>query len=476
MRRDANTCRTALAALALAALLAAPAAASGTAIVTSGDDDGAGSLRAALASGANDIRVRAPGDIVIDSPLTYTGRAPLRITGAGQSLRASGDFNLLQVIDGADLAIENLAFIGPGGFSIHRRSARGQRAGKGIALYVGGDRRGTVRLELTDVRVGGVAGHGIHVSDCDLVDDCGGGGSGEGGGSAAGIHVSLRNVAVEGVGHGRFDADGLRVDERGDGGVTLVATGSSFTGAGADGVELDEGGRGDVLLLFADSRADHNGAYCAPAVLQPRLEAFLDGAAARRSFREAERARESDVPGEVTGSPDDRCFEREVERYESGLVAFYEIKIDFDDGLDIDEAGDGDLRALLVDAQVARNLDEGVDFDEKGRGGIELGVTRSQVEGNSGDGLKLTEKQGGGVSAALHRLVAAGNGGEGVQLKESGKGSVNVLLSASRTAGNGADGRAGVEVLQQGAGGGALAVHATEAGDIRARGVSVHGD
>jgi hypothetical protein len=97
-----------------------------------------------------------------------------------------------------------------------------------------------------NVTVTGTAGHGIHVSDCTLADECGGGSGGAGEGSPASISLTLTGVTVIDTAYGRFDADGVRVDERGEGSIDFVATSSVFSGIGADGIELDEGQDGDV--------------------------------------------------------------------------------------------------------------------------------------------------------------------------------------------------------------------------------------
>jgi hypothetical protein len=80
----------------------------------------------------------------------------------------------------------NLAFEGPGGWDIENRSDLGA-AGKGIFVDLRDDQTGTVEIELVNVTVTGTAGHGIHVSDCTLADECGGGSGGAGEGSPASI-------------------------------------------------------------------------------------------------------------------------------------------------------------------------------------------------------------------------------------------------------------------------------------------------
>lgn len=209
------------------------------------------SLRDALAAASQSetsvqITISGDSDIRITEPLVYAGRAPLVLRGTGQFIRTDRNVTLLMVSAGADLTIADLSFRGPGGFGIAARPDG--PAGKGIFVDLRDDQTGEVVVSLDGVTVEGVAGHGIHISDCDLADDCGGGGGGAGQGSDASIRLQLTDVTVRDVGNGSFDADGLRVDERGPGDIRFEATGSVFTGVGADGVELDEGQDGNVFF------------------------------------------------------------------------------------------------------------------------------------------------------------------------------------------------------------------------------------
>ena len=70
------------------------------------------------------------------------------------------------------------------------------KAGKGIFVDVRDDQTGTININLKNVRVEGVANHGIHISDCNLADKCGSGSGGAGEGSSASINVVLDNVTI----------------------------------------------------------------------------------------------------------------------------------------------------------------------------------------------------------------------------------------------------------------------------------------
>jgi len=90
----------------------------------------------------------------------------------------------------------------------------------------------------------------------------------------------------------------------------------------------------------------------------------------------------------VSGTPDNTCIERAVDFYDDGSVEAYEFAIDLDDGIDIDEAGDGSLYSVMINTLIARNLDEGVDYDEEGNGDIVAHYVNSRARNNTDDGFK----------------------------------------------------------------------------------------
>lgn len=436
------------------------------ALVTNGNDYGDGSLRAALASGATEVVIVTNKNIEIMTPLSYVGEAALAIYGNGKSVRTHENINLLEIANGADLTVENLGFEGPGGFSIANRGDLDSEnpAGKGIFVDVRDDQTGTVKLVLKNVSVKGVANHGVHVSDCTLADDCGGGSGGGGEGSDASISVTFHNVDIKDVGNGKFDADGLRVDERGKGKITFKAGDSSFTQVGADGVELDEGNNGSVIVTIISSKFNDNGGYCDPAVLLPLLPAELDA-----EFEEGE---QSDVP--TYSTPDDSCIEEDVEFYEDGSVKEWEFAIDLDDGIDLDEAGEGNIITLMIDSEIKNNLDEGVDFDEADEGKIDATFVDTQARKNTDDGFKLSEEDSGGMFALVYDSSSEKNGGKGFVFEEEGKGRLEVTVKLSITKNNDDSDDTGIEAVQEDQGAGTLTVIDSHIKDgIDAEGVDV---
>lgn len=132
--------------------------------------------------------------------------------------------------------------------------------------------------------------------------------------SPAGVELHLVGTSVLRNGTTALDKDGVRVDERGDGGIRAAITGSHLGGNGAEGVELDEGGGGGVDLLVTHSTFNDNG-----------------------------------------------FFSEE----------------DAEDGIDVDEADAGDVRVVILGAQVNGNFDEGVDLNEGDDGSLFLSARAS---------------------------------------------------------------------------------------------------
>ncbi|WP_342077877.1 hypothetical protein [Yoonia sp. SS1-5] len=447
------------------ALISSGALAQTDLLVTTTADSGEGSLRAALAaaSEASDparIVVLADGTLNIDTTLSYDGTAPLTVVGMGQTVKTDANATLFAVSQGASIAISDLTFEGPGGYHIQARGdVDGQTAGKGIFVDVRDDQTETVFITLTDVTVKGVANHGIHISDCLLADDCGGGQGGAGDGSPASIHIALTNVEVNDAGNGRFDADGFRVDERGAGDIHFTAYGSLFTGVGADGVELDEGQDGSVIATVVDTAFTNNGGYCDPALLSGNMPEDDEA-----EFEDGE-ATVADIPGPVTGSLDDRCFEREVDLYDSGNVEAYEFGIDLDDGIDFDEAGEGNIETVMINSVITGNLDEGVDFDEEDNGDIIVQFINTDASGNTDDGFKMSELDAGDVHGRMVGATAMNNGGKGAVFEEDQDGNLAVTAAYTKTANNDDGDDTGMELLQADDGTGSVSAVASKIAD-----------
>ena len=430
--------------------------------VTSPDDDGYGTFRYAINKASESkkpvtIKVKTKKTIIVGDSLDYKGLQPLTIIGSGQVVRGK-NVDILKVSNGADLSVSDLSFVGIGSYNIKRKGTGygmnniDAKAGKGIFVDVRDDQTGTVNVNLKNVRVEGVANHGIHISDCNLADECGSGGGGAGEGSSASINVVLDNVTVFDAGNGKFDADGLRVDERGDGDINFTASNSNFLYVGADGVELDEGQKGNVIANVTNSIFSNNGAYCDPKLLKAYMPAEDEG-----EFEDNQRA-ENSIPGKIKGSPDDGCFEREVELYSSGFVKEFEFGIDLDDGFDIDEAGPGNLVVNIDRSRIVGNLDEGLDFDEENNGDMFLQIKNTVAMGNTDDGIKNSENDGGSIIALFEGINSIENGGKGIVVEEEKSGDIQGFVQGTFTRENDDSDKTGIEAVQEDEGMGTLKV------------------
>ena len=375
--------------MALASIFLLPtiAVAAPGAVVMNGNSDGPGSLKAALASGANKIVIQGKvSTIAVTETLEYTGATALSIVGSGQTLDATGiDDDIIVVKNGADLTMSNLSLVGPGNYKGYFDEDK-YDGGKGIFVDVPETRTGVVSVKLTNVTVSGTGYHGVHISDCTLGDSCGGGSGGGGNGSPASIDVQLAGVTVDGVGFGSQDADGVRVDERADGDIYFTATNSTFINVGADGVELDEGNNGDVILNVGNSSFNNNGDYC---LFDTNL---LDT---------------------------DDC-------YDDGDP-------DVDDGFDVDEAGAGSITGKIHNLIVTNNYDEGLDFDEEDAGGFDLKIVAVSAFNNEDEGIKASEEDEGSINISLSAIDLQGNNGskEDSEIEEQDEGTVAVTVNGS---------------------------------------------
>lgn len=467
------TCSKLIASSAVALVLTCGSAfAQSPLLVTSTADSGEGSLRAALAAAAEDqaasqIVIMTDGDITISSTLTYTGEAPLTLIGNGQTVHTDENVTLFTASNGADLTVHSVNFTGPGNWSIENRADTDGEPGKGIFVDVRDDQTGVVKLVLDNVTVSGVGAKGVHVSDCSLADACGAGGGGAGEGSPASIEVVLTNVVIDDAGNGAFDEDGLRVDERAEGSITLIADASSFTNVGADGVELDEGQAGDVIVSVTNSKFNDNGAYCNPDLMGVFLPEEDAG-----EYEPGEKD-EADIPGPVLDSLDNNCVERAVDYHDDGSVEEYEIALDLDDGFDVDEAGDGSVYLTMVGTEIIGNLDEGLDFDEADEGGFALTIIDSVAADNTDDGYKVSEEDGGDLTATMIASSSMNNGGKGAVFEEESAGDVMVSIRGMETEGND-DGETSLEIVQDDDGSGTATIKDSAIAEpIEAEGVSL---
>ncbi len=190
-------------------------------------------------------------------------------------------------------------------------------------------------------------------------------------GSAAGLVVRVTASRFEDNGFADADQDGLRVNEGGPGTLDFIVQGTTFTGNGADGLELDERAAGDVTYTV----------------------------------------QQTDFLGNGTKVND---------------------PIDFDDGFDVDESGDGSQIGRFMQVKANDNAEEGLDLNENDAGDLRVEMTQVEASGNAEEGVDLEEDDdfigGGDLITDLRNVVTLRNGSvtgdAGLKLRERGDGSI----------------------------------------------------
>jgi len=399
---------TMLAMLALLTL-ALPAGAASSRVVTNSNDSGPGSLRSALEAGRGPITIHPKvGDIEIDTGLVWSSGRELVIKGSGQAVTdsdGSASGALLTVVKGADTTITRLDFRGPGAFDIDH-----QGGGNAIKIEVPSGAKGDVELKLHRLNISDVGLHGVHVDDLTNA-------------TSASIEVEVDGVVVSNVGHGGFDQDGIRVDERGRGDIEFESKASQFVGVGADGVELDEGGPGDVEAKVSRSAFEANGNYCSFRFEEGALAAA--GVVLLDDFEELAiiiDPVQEQVVRDLYEPNQEECLEFVADEGEM------EVAIDIDDAFDIDEADEGSIVSKVSRTSVVANEDEGLDYDETGPGHIVGSVDRLTAVDNTDEAVKYTEDGPGNVIAKNSRIDGPG---QDIEFEELGDGRLDVSLSRS---------------------------------------------
>jgi hypothetical protein len=239
------------------------------------------------------------------------------------------------------------------------------------------------------------------------------------GGSAASLLVEVVDSRFEENGFTLIDSDGLRINEGGAGTLAAHVRDTRFANNGADGLELDERGAGDADFSLRGSSLIGNGSFTS--------EDLDDGIDVDESG-----------DGDLIGRLDDVVASR-----------------NFEQGVDLNENGPGDLRARMVDVRAVANLQEGIELEEDddvaGGGGIDAEMVRVTARGNGIDGgdagLKLREKGDGDLVARLVQALAVDNrmasGDEsidGILLQEDETGGLTVDLVEAIARRNSGDG------------------------------------
>jgi hypothetical protein len=380
--------------------------------VTTGADSGAGSLRDAIGQANTDANLHTIvikndiGAINLESSLGYTGGQDLTIKGNDvviQPIGGESTFDLLESTGGADLTFERLAF----------------RDGlKGIDIIVPAGATGTLSVTLKQVSILDNVEHGLHIDD--LTNS-----------SAAGVNLNVQGSVITGNGSDPDDFDGIRVDERGAGGIVATFHNTIVADNGGDGTELDERDGGDVTFVIQHSSFNHNGIANADD-----LEDGFD----------VDEGGQGDIVGDIANSTFNDNFEGGLDINEDDgddpndggnlIVNLRNVEgNDNDDkGLDFNEDNGGNLVAVFVAVEASRNgifadnLEEGIVLEEAGAGNIVAHFRNVTTNGNGDDGIDVDETGDGNLVASFNDITANDNGAEGIDLDEDGTGAFIVSL------------------------------------------------
>jgi hypothetical protein len=342
-----------------------------TVYVSNSNDSGPGSFRAAILQAnlnpaiARVVFRRWVSTILLQSTIWFTGPQNLTIDGNRATLDGTNAGGPAFFMDhGDDLTVSDLTV----------RNAPAE----GIKVEVPGGATGTIRVLLLNVDIIDNDGHGVLVNDqVDPTD------AANASGSAASVAVSVFGTRFIRNGYTALmsDLDGLRVNEGGEGDLSITIMHSSAEDNGADGIETDERGAGDVRVDMFNSHVTGNG-------------------------------------------PHDPA--------------------DLDDGFDIDEAGDGSIVGKIVHSSANNNYEEGFDFNENDAGDLRVDMVLVEANGNREEGIDYEEDDdfagGGDLVTTMFGVRANGNGVDGgdagLKIREKGAGNLDVTLKGVETSNN----------------------------------------
>ena len=405
--------------------------------VRNGNDAGPGSFRAAIeAANANDDIRRVEFD---DRVSSIRLQHPVEFTGA-QSLAIDANHATL---DGSELADGSTAFVASGGGDLSIRSLKVKDApDNGISIEIPSGSAGTKRFSLIDVEIIDNSGHGVVINDQTFPEEAGNPDASppippNPAGSAASLHVTVIASKFEGNGFGALDRDGLRINEGGDGHLVAVIKFTRAIGNGADGIELDERGNGDVQFEIVGSHFSGNGSFDTSPV--PDLDDGID----------VDESAAGHLVGTVTLSSSNDNLEEGFDFNENDAGDFrvdmtlVEASRNLQEGIDFEEdddfAGGGDLITRLAGIKTNGNGaagDAGLKIREKGDGNLDAGAVGVEASDNLNRGVQLREDDGGSLAARVRMATTDGNASHGVDFDENSSGNVTALVADSRSRDN----------------------------------------
>ena len=257
-------------------------------------------------------------------------------------------------------------------------------------------------------------------------------------GSAASLHVTVIASKFEGNGFGALDRDGLRINEGGDGHLVAVIRFTRAIGNGANGIELDERGNGDVEFEIVGSHFSGNGSFDTSPV--PDLDDGID----------VDESAAGHLVGTVTLPSSNNNLEEGFDFNENDAGDF---RVDVTSswkpagisrrastsGRVADFAGGGDLITRLAGIKTNGNGAAGdaeLKIREKGDGNLNAGAVGVEASDNLNRGVQLREDDGGSLAARVPMATTNGNASHGVDFDENSSGNVTALVADSRSRDN----------------------------------------
>jgi hypothetical protein len=403
-------------------LVSAGAARGATVVVTSAADSGPGTFRAAVAAanvnpGIDTVKFRPHLFVTLASEVAYTGPQDLSIMGQGSTIAGDGSKDdtwgggLFVSRSAAAIDLASLDFV--------------DSFNNGVGVFIPASATGVVKVSLRDVAIERSRFHGLYVdgqvttgfnTDDEPHPMCVDPWSFD---SAASIVLEvldsdiLDNGTVVHEGPGAdydaslatgcpVDFDGVRVDEGGDGGIDGTLWRCAIERNRADGVEYDERGDGGVTALTQRVSLVDNG--------DTGTDDADDGFDIDESGNGHLRA----------------AFERTL------------VAGNFDEGLDFTEQDAGNLRVVVLSSESSSNEDEGVKLEEGGEGDLALSIKSSKVNDClSQQGVEATELGGGNLWFAIESSEVERNDNDGINLVEEAAGDLDATIDRTTVKSNG---------------------------------------
>ena len=421
-----------------------------------------------------------------DQNLTLMGRQDARIVGPTTPIAAPSNSgarvgeetvgDALQVVGDGDLTIRNLAFEGQSGHGVYRELTDDASGTVTIDLsqvvFTG---QGLSGMWVEDQTGGSEAAPdpiqsdaSIHLAFVNVTVS--------GTGFAEDAGQSCRALEEE-DGCPWADFDGMRFNEGGLGDITFDFRSVDFSDNAGDGAEFDEIGDGGVQGSVAASFFNRNGEQPQfPADVEDGFD--IDEAGDGGVHLEMRNVEVSDNVDEgvdldengsgdvflgaenlaATGNVDEniKITESEDDPTGAGDIVLDLVNVTADGSLDsrgarFEEFGEGGVRGLIRGSSFSNNTeDDGLRIDEEGEGSVGVQLRQVDGSGNDGQGLQITENGDGDIAASIQGSSFGGNGNTAVEMEEEDEGGHDVTIQGSTLLGEA--GEESLDVIEGGAG------------------------